>query len=61
MSNIRAKNTLIEDKLGDEDVVIPFKYGMTSYGADYPVDGLVKRIQNGSALRKNEAARKYSQ
>lgn len=32
----------------DEDGVIPFKYSITSYGADYPVDSLVKRINNGS-------------
>src|SRR5205807_6887793 len=25
--------------------VIPYTYSITSYGADYPVDGLVKRIQ----------------
>lgn len=47
MSRIRTEDTLIEDRLGDEDVVIPFQYAITSYGADYPVDGLVKRIQNG--------------
>ncbi|MFC1970618.1 DUF262 domain-containing protein [Chloroflexota bacterium] len=27
--------------------IIPFQYSITSYGADYPVDGLVKRIKNG--------------
>lgn len=26
---------------------IPFEYSITSYGADYPIDGLVKRINNG--------------
>lgn len=40
----------IEDELGDESEVIPFKYAITSYGADYPIDGLVKRIANGSIL-----------
>jgi hypothetical protein len=34
----------IEDCLDEIDEVIPFKYTITSYGADYPVDGLVKRI-----------------
>lgn len=38
----------IEDNLGeDDDEVIPFKYSITSYGADFPVDGLVKRISAG--------------
>jgi hypothetical protein len=30
-----------------EDEIIPYKYSITSYGADYTVDGLVKRIRNG--------------
>lgn len=37
----------IEDDLGAEEV-IPFRYSITSYGADYPVDGLVRRIADGS-------------
>jgi hypothetical protein len=41
----------IEDNLGDDsDEVIPFKYSITSYGADYPVDGLVKRMKEGNIL-----------
>ena len=31
-----------------EEETFPFKYSITSYGADYPVDGLVKRIREGS-------------
>ncbi|TET37299.1 MAG: DUF262 domain-containing protein [Dehalococcoidia bacterium] len=31
-----------------EEETFPIKYSITSYGADYPVDGLVKRIKNGS-------------
>src|SRR5712675_1830013 len=34
----------IDESLEDVDEVVPFKYSVTSYGADYPVDGLVKRI-----------------
>ncbi len=37
----------IEDNLGDEEV-ITFKYSITSYGADYPIDGLVRRISDES-------------
>src|SRR3954454_89039 len=30
-----------------EDEELPFVYSITSYGADYPVDGLVKRLESG--------------
>lgn len=33
---------------GDDAEVQPFRYAISSYGADYPVDGLVKRIRDGS-------------
>lgn len=33
-----------------EDEVIDFTYAITSYGADYPVDGLVKRLREDSIL-----------
>lgn len=32
----------------DEALATPIKYAINSYGADYPVDGLVKRIKSGS-------------
>lgn len=39
----------IEDNEGiPEDETPPVHYQITSYGADYPVDGLVTRIQEGS-------------
>lgn len=38
----------IDDNLGDESKPVPFKYSITSYGADYLVDGLVRRIEDGS-------------
>ncbi len=34
----------IDESLDEADEVVPFQYSVTSYGADYPVDGLVKRI-----------------
>jgi hypothetical protein len=37
-----------EDFEEESDDVLPFKYSITSYGADYPVDSLVKRMNNGS-------------
>jgi Protein of unknown function DUF262 len=33
---------------GDAIEVQPFRYAISSYGADYPVDGLVKRIRDGA-------------
>src|SRR4051812_3638028 len=43
---------------GDEEVedldelseVLPTTFSITSYGADYPVDGLVKRLQSGEII-----------
>jgi hypothetical protein len=34
----------IVDSLDEATEVIPFTYSITSYGADYPVDSLVKRV-----------------
>jgi uncharacterized protein with ParB-like and HNH nuclease domain len=42
------EETEVLDVLGDEDVVIPEKYSITSYGADYTIDSLVKRIESGA-------------
>lgn len=33
-----------------EEEVTPYKYEITSYGADYPVDGLVKRMVKGDIV-----------
>lgn len=38
------------DALDDAQEVIPFTYSIASYGADYPVDSLIKRIDNGDIL-----------
>ncbi|MGH2613410.1 MAG: DUF262 domain-containing protein [Rhabdochlamydiaceae bacterium] len=37
----------VEDNAGDDEVETPIKYSITSYGADYTIDGLVKRINAG--------------
>jgi len=34
---------LVEDESTDE--IVPYKYSITSYGADYPVDSLVSRLE----------------
>lgn len=44
---IQEPETLVDDNLEeDSEENIPFKYSISSYGADYPVDSLVKRIKN---------------
>jgi Protein of unknown function DUF262 len=40
----------IIDAVGEEEAIIPYEYSITSYGADYPVDGLVKRIKSGAII-----------
>jgi hypothetical protein len=44
----RERQTRIIDKVAPSDEIIPFKYSITAYGADYPIDSLVKRIADGS-------------
>jgi hypothetical protein len=34
------------EDLDEREEIIPQHYGITSYGADFPVDGLVKRMEN---------------
>ena len=46
-----AELVLVEDQRTDEgeaDEVQPLRYAISSYGADYPVDGLVRRIREGA-------------
>jgi Protein of unknown function DUF262 len=43
----------IEEEVEDLDEtseVIPYRYTIASYGADYPVDGLVKRLDSNSII-----------
>lgn len=41
---MESEETQVIDQ--SEDEVLDFTYSITSYGADYPIDGLVKRLQN---------------
>jgi len=47
MANLLTNESLAEYE-DQEDDVRASNYAITSYGADYPVDGLVKRIRNGN-------------
>ncbi len=44
---LRRGEMEIDQRLDENDELLPFRYSITSYGADYPVDGLVQRIRNG--------------
>ena len=49
--DIAPQDTDLEDRRtedDDADEVQPFRYAISSYGADYPVDGLVKRMREGA-------------
>lgn len=48
-NSIEQEDELVQD-LDEVAEVIPFTYSITSYGADYPVDSLVKRIKKGDIL-----------
>lgn len=53
MSNEQPINSADDDEVDDLDEVnevIPTAYSITSYGADYPVDGLVKRLEQGDIV-----------
>ena len=36
--------------IDESDEVIPYRYEITAYGADYPVDGLIKRLDSGDIV-----------
>jgi hypothetical protein len=52
LSKIKESVSIIEETVKEEDIdeKIPFTYSITSYGADYTIDSLVKRIENGSIV-----------
>ena len=45
-----ASEPEILDSVDEATESIPFTYSIASYGADYPVDSLIKRISNGDIL-----------
>jgi hypothetical protein len=38
------------DDLDEASEVIPYTYSITAYGADYPVDGVIKRMKSGDII-----------
>jgi uncharacterized protein with ParB-like and HNH nuclease domain len=41
------EETQVEDESSEDDVVAPVRYDISTYGADYDVEGLVKRLDRG--------------
>jgi len=52
MPETPSGDQIIDQEIDDEtgDLELPFRYAISSYGADYPVDGLVKRLREGTIL-----------
>lgn len=44
----KERATKVVDKMDESEEIIPFQYSISAYGADYPIDGLVKRIIDGA-------------
>ncbi len=42
--------TAVQDASEEEEIVAPVQYDISSYGADYDVEGLVKRLNRGDIL-----------
>lgn len=47
-AELEIVDNLVETPEDDLKEILPFKYSITSYGADFPVDALVKRTVNES-------------
>jgi hypothetical protein len=47
---LRQGELEIDQVLEESDEAVPVKYSITSYGADYPVDGLVNRVTAGDII-----------
>ena len=47
---IKSDETKVRESFKEKSIeeTLSFKYSITSYGADYPVDGLVRRIKDGA-------------
>jgi hypothetical protein len=44
---LEVENDNVNDEAASDDTVIPEPYDITSYGADYDVEGIVRRLQRG--------------
>src|SRR6266568_4305735 len=47
---LRQGELEIDQVLEESDEAVPFKYSITSYGVDYPVDSLVSRVVAGDII-----------
>lgn len=44
VDEVQVGSPKIVDNLGEVDIQVPYRYTVSSYGADYPVDSLVNRL-----------------
>jgi hypothetical protein len=44
---LEVENDNVNDEAASDDTVIPEPYDITSYGADYDVEGIVRRLRRG--------------
>lgn len=44
---VLSEEQQVEDESSKEDIVAPIRYDISSYGADYDVEGLVRRLNRG--------------
>jgi hypothetical protein len=45
-----SDGNIVQDEAAEDDRVVPVQYDITSYGADYDVEGLVKRLNRGDIV-----------
>lgn len=45
-----SDNFEIEDITEEDDIPVPYEYDISSYGADFPVESLVRRLKNDDIL-----------
>ena len=47
---MKKRETRIQDDIDEVTEVLPTVFSITAYGADFPVDGLVKRLRDGDIV-----------
>src|SRR5256714_15410421 len=51
LDDIEEKEEIqVEDETAEDPTVAPIQYDISSFGADYDVEGLVKRLERGDIL-----------
>lgn len=56
--NEMVEDSLVDDDAANDETILPLKYEITSFGADYDVEGLVRRL-NKNEIRIPEFQRSF--